>query len=67
MTGKPNPLIGPERDEIVELVSRIKRADEKLQRPMTERKAVAEHDAKWAEDNQLPREFFEFFTLERVA
>lgn len=65
MTGKAQTLHGEERDEIEALVMRIKRADEKVRRP-DQTAVVAEADVVWAEQNQLPREFFEFFELQRA-
>ncbi len=59
------PLVGPERDEIAAQVMRLKRADAALrapQNPLRERPS-AEAIA-WAENWNLPREVFDYFTLE---
>ncbi|MFZ2587601.1 MAG: hypothetical protein WAZ18_05755 [Alphaproteobacteria bacterium] len=66
MTQKAYQLQGEERNEIERLVMRIKRADDKVHKPTT-KPALAEQDVEWAEANRLPREFFEFFELQRVA
>ena len=65
MTLQPYRLHGEERDEIEALVLRIKRADDKVRQP-AKKPAVPDADAAWAEANQLPRAFFEFFELQRV-
>ena len=66
------PLVGAERDEIAELVMRIKRADErsrKLEVQTAEEitPKVTAADRQWADDWQLPREVFEYFVLDRAA
>lgn len=65
------PLVGVEKDEITELVSRIRLADERA-RNMAHAPGVGvavpvvkADDLKWAEDWQLPREVFDYFILER--
>lgn len=65
MMPKAQTLHGEERDEIEALVMRIKRADDKVRMPL-KTAVVADEDATWAEQNQLPREFFEFFELQRA-
>lgn len=65
------PLVGVERDEIADLVSRIKRADERARQPVqvsgssVVAPVVKADDLQWAEDWQLPREVFDYFVLER--
>lgn len=58
-----NPLVGVEKDEITDLVSRIKRADQRWRTPSAAH-VVPEQDAKWAADWQLPREVFDYFVIE---
>jgi hypothetical protein len=59
------PLVGSDRDEISALVGRIKRADAARQAPLGTAPVVPEADLNWAAEMQLPREFFEFFELQR--
>ncbi len=65
MIAKAQTLHGEERDEIEALVMRIKRADDKVRQPL-KTAVVADEDVTWAAQNQLPREFFEFFELQRA-
>jgi len=73
VTKVAQPLLGAERDEISDLVSRIKRADEHNSRmpgaasPASAKPSVTQADKQWAEDWQLPSEVFEYFVLERAA
>ena len=68
MATRTNPLTGPERDEIEALVLRIRRADEKVRKPVYQpTPMLSADDIAWADDQKLPREFFEFFELQRVA
>ncbi len=61
------PLVGAERDEIVDLVMRLKRADERTRTLETSKPQIAAADVQWAEDWQLPREVFDYFELEHAA
>lgn len=61
-------LVGNDRDEITSLVMRLKKADERSRQPFhTAGAALPAEDIKWAEDWQLPREVFDYFTLDRDA
>lgn len=61
------PLMGVERDEIADMVNRIKRADARARTPVQHLAPppVKEEDEKWAQEWQLPKEVFEYFILER--
>ncbi len=64
------PLVGAERDEISELVMRLKRADERVRRVEAlpdRRPAPTSGELKWAEDWKLPREVLDYFELEQAA
>ncbi|RYG60974.1 MAG: hypothetical protein EON60_05215 [Alphaproteobacteria bacterium] len=61
------PLVGAERDEIVDLVMRLKRADERTRSVEASRPQLQAADVEWAEDWQLPREVFDYFELEHAA
>jgi hypothetical protein len=65
------PMSSVERDEIAELVMRIKRADERSRKieVMSDprRPVVSASDRQWADDWKLPSEVFEYFELERAA
>ena len=64
------PLVGAERDEIANLVMRLKRADERARRMETKpdgRPAPSSDELKWAEDWKLPSEVFEYFVLDHAA
>lgn len=60
-----------ERDEIAQLVMRIKRADERSRKlemvSDSSRPVVSASDRQWAEDWKLPSEVFEYFELEHAA
>jgi hypothetical protein len=61
------PLVGLERDELAAQVMRIRRADEANRTASTSRHArpqVKAEDIAWAESWNLPREVFDYFTLE---
>ena len=65
VTMKPQQLVGAERDEVCELVSRLQAAG---RRTVSSAAPVpSENDLAWAEDMQLPREFFDYFVLDRAA
>lgn len=64
------PLLGAERDEIAELVSRIKQADARARQPAVSSpqplvSPARAEDEQWAEDWKLPREMLDYFILER--
>lgn len=63
------PLVGVERDEIADMVSRIKRADARQRQPVQGHVAappVAKaEDLQWASEWQLPKEMFDYFIVER--
>ncbi|MCA3244685.1 MAG: hypothetical protein INF43_05225 [Alphaproteobacteria bacterium] len=62
------PLVGTERDEISQLVLRLKQADLRHRSPpQTPAAAPTAAAVAWAEAWQLPREVHEFFTLETAA
>ncbi|MBI1309261.1 MAG: hypothetical protein GC129_05385 [Proteobacteria bacterium] len=64
------PLVGAERDEITQLVSRIKSADARTRQPVAPRYAVpapvSQAETQWAEDWQLPKEVLDYFIIEQV-
>lgn len=63
-----NPLVGAERDEISQLVMRLKQADLRHRSPpQAAANAPTAVAVAWAESWQLPREVHEFFTLETAA
>lgn len=65
---KPAPFAtDSDRDEILGIVERIKRADEKNQASRSPLKAVSKDDKKFQEDANLPVEFFDFFKIEKVG
>ncbi len=53
-----------ERDEITQLVMRLKRADDRQRTPLRHTPAPSVAAQTWAEDWQLPREVHDYFTLE---
>lgn len=60
------PLTGTERDEITALVSRLRRADDaRRDAHKAGVQQVQPADIAWAEEMNLPREFFDFFEIER--
>lgn len=61
------PLVGPERDEIAAQVSRLKQADVRVSQPTVKANSISAADRDWAEGQNLPAEFFDYFTLQRVA
>lgn len=65
------PMSGTERDEIVELVMRIKRADERSRKlelaSDAGKPAPTPTELKWADDWKLPSEVFEYFVLDQAA
>lgn len=61
------PLVGAERDEIAAQVSRLKQADTRVSKPTVKGSSVSSADRDWAEGQNLPAEFFDYFTLQRVA
>lgn len=60
------PLAGKERDEIAAQVSRLRQADARLTQP-TAKNAVSSADRDWADGQNLPIEFFDYFTIQRTA
>jgi hypothetical protein len=56
--------IDVERDEITQLVMRLKRADERQRSPRLGATAPSPVAAEWAANWQLPREVHEYFMLE---
>jgi hypothetical protein len=56
--------IDVERDEITQLVMRLKRADERQRSPRMGAAAPSPVAAEWAANWQLPREVHEYFMLE---
>lgn len=56
--------IDVERDEITQLVMRLKRADERQRSPRTGAAAPSPAAAEWAANWQLPREVHDYFMLE---
>lgn len=61
------PLVGDERDEIANLVMRIKKADERARNLEASKPVIPAEDIQWAEDWKLPREVFEYFELDHAA
>jgi hypothetical protein len=64
---KAQPLVGVERDELTAQVMRLKRAAEAMAQPRHNPKTIATPSTaaqNWAESWQLPKEVFEYFTLE---
>ncbi len=61
------PLFGDEKDEITRLVTRLKTADARARESRKPLHVVTDEDVAWAEEAKLPREFFEYFELQRVA
>jgi hypothetical protein len=53
-----------ERDEITQLVMRLKRADERQRTPRVGAAAPSPVAAEWAANWQLPREVHDYFMLE---
>ncbi len=64
-----NPLLGAERDEISQLVQRLKQADLRHRTPVLESKLQAPSPTAlaWAEAWSLPREVHDFFVLEAAS
>lgn len=58
------PLVGAVRDEIAEQVLRLRQADKRLQQPAKPQVSSADRD--WAEGQNLPTEFFDFFVIQRA-
>lgn len=67
LTGTVTMTTAPtsERDEIAQLVRRIKDADVKLRSPQGV--AIASSALAWAESWQLPMDVFQYFTVEETA
>jgi hypothetical protein len=61
------PLVGAARDEIAAQVSRLRQADTRLSQPAAKAHNISPADRDWAEGQNLPAEFFDYFTLQRVA
>lgn len=61
----PQPLVGEARSEIERLVMRIKDGDNRARAPQGNQKFVTQEDLDWAQGENLPRAFFEFFELQR--
>jgi hypothetical protein len=65
------PLVGVERDEIADMVSRIKQADARARQPVVQgpyapvAPVVKNEDLQWASEWQLPKEMFDYFIVER--
>lgn len=59
-------LVGTERDEVADMVSRLQMAGRR-NAAAAETAPVAAHDLDWAAQMQLPREFFDYFVLDRAA
>lgn len=56
-----------ERDAILAVVDRIKRADERNQASRSPVRAVSAVEKTFQEDANLPVEFFDFFKIEKQA
>jgi hypothetical protein len=64
----PVPLTATDRDEIAQMVGRIKAGAERAARSQfggVAEAPVAAEDLDWAASQQLPREFFQFFEIQR--
>ena len=59
------PLLGNDRDEIANMVGRIKAGVERATARTNHEQLVPVEDLAWAQSQQLPREFFQFFELQR--
>ena len=61
-----NPMLGTDRDEIAQMVGRIKAAADRVAaKSVSAEQMVAVEDLDWAASQQLPREFFQFFEIQR--
>lgn len=61
------PLVGKARDEIAAQVSRLRQADTRLHQPVAKAGSISPADREWADGQNLPAEFFDYFVLQRVA
>lgn len=63
------PLVGVDRDEIFEMVSRIKKADLRNRQPqqVVAGTTPSAQNVAWLEEWQLPREALDYFEIEQVA
>lgn len=61
------PLAGAERDEIAAQVSRLKQASVRVSKPTVSANTISAADRDWAEGQNLPAEFFDYFTLQRAS
>lgn len=61
----PQPLIGEAKSEIERLVMNIRNGDNRTRAPQAKQEFVSQEDLDWAEGENLPRAFFEFFELQR--
>lgn len=64
-------LNGPERDEVSAIALRLQQAARRSQPAAVSHGSLPElvpvSDLEWAQTMQLPREFFEYFVLDRAA
>ena len=59
----PKPLQESERDAIMAVIDRIKRADARHQSSQSPIREVTKTEKKFQEDSKLPVEFFDFFEI----
>lgn len=69
VTHTTTPLVGADRDELYQLVLRLKQADLRHRTPSTNKYLAAPNPVAmaWAEDWNLPREVHDFFILEAAV
>ncbi|MCP5405810.1 MAG: hypothetical protein H6922_06280 [Pseudomonadaceae bacterium] len=66
MSGKASSNLQQDRERLLRSAQVILEADQRMQRQASG-KNISEADLKWAQDNNMPTAFFEFFTLEHAS